>query len=170
MGERTINTQGESTDLKRSLTLKLTVIGRLIRMRFDESAERAGVTRALWTLTAAVARSPGATQKTLANMLQISEVSTGRLIDKLCGEGLIVRRTDDSDRRAYRVYLTDAAKPVLKELGDIARDNENRVFAGMTEADLAELDRLLDLLHRNTSPNQGPLSWLQELKQPDQRG
>lgn len=127
----------------------MTVVARQIRMRFDEEAERAGVTRAHWTLIAAVARMPGATQKTIAGLLQISEVSAGRLIDKMSSEGMIVRQTDDTDRRAYRLHLTDAARPLLNELGVIARENETRVFAGLSEDELRELDRLLGVVARN---------------------
>ena len=120
-----------------------------MRMRFDEAVQRSGVTRAHWTLIAAAARIPGATQKTIAQALQISEVSAGRLIDKLCNEGLLKREPCSHDRRAYRVSTTARAKPLLKELSDIATAQEECAFDGLSQSDLETLERVLGVIYNN---------------------
>jgi MarR family transcriptional regulator for hemolysin len=61
----------------------LAVVNRRLRQTFDQSVERSGVTRAKWTLIAAVAHNPGATQRMLAEALEVREITVGRLI--LCG-------------------------------------------------------------------------------------
>src|SRR5579862_8456075 len=136
---------------RRSIALKLTVIARQLRMTFDKSAERSGLTRAKWTLIAAVARNPGATQRTIAQALEVREITAGRLIDRLCSEGYLKRRENPSDRRAYCVYLTPAAQPVLDKLDEVARIYEAELFAGFEERDLEKLSELLDIMSRNLS-------------------
>ena len=79
-----------ASDLKRSIGLRLTVLARLLRNRFDREVSSLHVTRAQWTMIAAVARSPGASQRSIAEALEMSEASAGRLIDRLCAEGLLV--------------------------------------------------------------------------------
>src|SRR2546430_2587651 len=96
---------------KKSIALKLSVVARQLRVSFDQSAEQSGLTRAQWTLVAVVARHPGATQRAIAEALEVRETTADRLIDRLCDEGYLSRRESPNDRRAYCVYLTAAAQP-----------------------------------------------------------
>ncbi len=141
----------EKSNLRRDLSRKLTVIARHLRNRFDQSVTKLGVTRSQWTLIAVVANRPGLTQRTIAELLEISEAAAGRLIDRLCAEGLLERKARSDDRRAYSVYLTDAAKPYMETLGGIARRNEEETYAGLSEDQLEQLDTLLALVYTNVA-------------------
>ena len=138
-------------DIKRSISLKLIVLARHLRIGFDHEVARIGVTRAQWTLIAAVSRNPGATQRTIATALEVTEVTAGRLIDRLCDDGYLERRENPTDRRGYRVYLTPAAQPVLGQLGAIAQIQEAELFQGFDDQDLARMETLLDMVYQNLS-------------------
>ena len=142
---------GTSKDKRRSIGLKLSVIARQLRLNFDQSVKLRGLTRAKWTLIAAVARKPGATQRNIAQMLEVSEITVGRLIDRLCDEGYLKRSENPSDRRAYRVYLAAGAQPVLDKLDEVAKGHETEIFAGFDAKDLEKLDELLETIARNLS-------------------
>lgn len=129
----------------------MAVIARQLRLRFDQSVERSGLTRAKWTLIATVAHNPGATQCLIAEKLEVREVTAGRLIDRLCDEGYLERRPNPNDRRAYRVDLTPAAQPLLEKIDEIARNYEKEVFAGFRDEDLDKLNAWLDAIARNLS-------------------
>ena len=68
---------------KREVGLKMSVVARRLRQSFDQSVERSGLTRTKWTLIAAVAQRQGASQRILAEALQVKEITVGRLIDRL---------------------------------------------------------------------------------------
>ncbi len=140
---------GEPAALMRNATMKLTIIARQLRAHFDQSVVRLGVTRSQWTVIAAVARYPGATQRTIANLLEIAEASAGRLIDRLCADGLLERRTKDDDRRAHAVFLTEKGQAITMQLSDIARQNEEVAFGGFQVEDLKRFNALLDALSEN---------------------
>ncbi|MGB8366163.1 MAG: MarR family winged helix-turn-helix transcriptional regulator [Rhizomicrobium sp.] len=142
-------------DPKRLLVMKLTAIGRLLWLSFNQSAERIGVTQAKWTLIAAVARNPGATQRSIASALHVTDVTAGRLIDRLCEDGYIERRENPDDRRSYRVYLTPAARPVLDRLREIAAAHTDEAFAGLDDKDMEKLGALLDVISRNVGAVRG---------------
>ena len=142
---------GDADDIKRSISVKLIVLARQLRVGFDHEVARIGVTRAQWTLIATVARNPGATQRTIAAALEVTEVTAGRLIDRLCHDGYLERRENPSDRRGYRVYLTPAAQPVLGKLGAIAQIQETELFQGFDDTDLARMETLLDMVYQNLS-------------------
>jgi MarR family transcriptional regulator for hemolysin len=136
---------------KRSIALKLFALARQIRLGFDQGVKKNGVTRAKWTLIAAVARNPGATQRTIAAALEVTEVTAGRMIDCLCATGHLERRENPNDRRGYRVYLTPEAQPILDRLGEVAEVLEDELFEAFDEEDLARLESLLDRISRNVT-------------------
>ena len=121
------------------------------RVAFDQAVEQSGLTRAKWTLIAAVARHPGATQRLIAEALEVREITAGRLVDRLCDEGYLRRDENPSDRRAYCLYLTPAAQPVLDTLDELAKVHEAAIFAGFNAEDVESLDALLDTIARNLS-------------------
>jgi len=120
-----------------------------MRMRFDENVQKSGITRANWTVIAAVARIPGATQKSIADALQISEVSAGRLINRLCREGLLNRVASAADRRAYVITVTDKAQPLLHEMAVIAEAHEAQAFQGLGPAEMDMFERVLIAIEAN---------------------
>lgn len=141
---------------KRAIALKLTVVARQLRVTFDQSAEESGLTRAQWHLIAAVSRNPGATQRLIAEALEVREITAGRLVDRLCEEGYLKRQEHPNDRRAYCVYLTPAAQPVLDKLDELGKLHEAAVFAGFETAELETLGTLLDDISRNMSLFRNP--------------
>ena len=141
--------------VERDISLKLTVVARQLRRGFDKRIEAIGVTRSRWTAIAVVATHPGATQRTIAEALDMSEAAAGRLVDRLCHEGLLERRAKADDKRARCVFVSDAARPILDQLSAIASEQEAEIFRGLSEAELAELGRLLGAIYANTGASTG---------------
>ncbi|MEY4160050.1 MAG: hypothetical protein RLZZ136_671 [Pseudomonadota bacterium] len=127
--------------------LRLSVIARMLQQDFDRQMIGQGITRSQWTLVVVAARNPGATQRQIAEILNVSEASAGRLIDRLCIEGLLERQEKTDDRRARLVYITDKAKPLLERMTSVARENDHRIFSGFEEAELQTLSTLLNKLY-----------------------
>lgn len=138
-----------AADPTRDASRKLAIIAGELRSHFDQSVVRLGVTHSQWAALKAIARYPGATQRTVAMMLNVSEVSAGRLIDRLRSDGLVERRLRDDDRRAHAVFLTDAGHSIAAKLASIARANEQVAFSGFETEDMARLHVLLDMIAVN---------------------
>ena len=96
---------------------------RLMRLYADKQAARYGITRAQWAVLAKVERTEGLKQTELAELLEMQPITLTRLIDKLCDNGWIERRSDDSDRRVNRLYLRKAARPLLGKTERVAFRN-----------------------------------------------
>jgi MarR family transcriptional regulator, transcriptional regulator for hemolysin len=120
-----------------------------MRNNFDRVLKGANITRSQWGMIAVVARHPGATQRCIAEALEMSEASAGRLIDRLCAEGLLERRERNDDRRARAVYLSPAAEPLLQHSAEIAREYTRTIFAGLDRSDLEALQGLLGQIYNN---------------------
>ncbi len=107
---------------------------RLVRAYADKQAARYGITRAQWAVLAKVERNEGLKQSELAEQMEMQPITLTRLIDKLCDNGWIERRGDETDRRVNRLYLRKAARPLLGKLGGLAfradRDRARRHQSG----------------------------------------
>jgi MarR family transcriptional regulator, transcriptional regulator for hemolysin len=141
-----------SSTIRRDISMRLTVIARMLRQDFDKHIADVGVTRSQWSMIVVAARHPGSTQRQIAEYLDMSEASAGRLVDRLCTDGWLERRERDDDRRAREVYLTQAATPILEKLGAIARESEARVFCNFSEDELEGRRAALDKLYTTIAP------------------
>lgn len=139
---------------KRTLSLKLTVTARQMHKAFDQSVAEIGITRSQWTLVAVVARHPGVTQREVAEILEMSEASVGRLIDRLCTDGMLVRQHKEDDRRAYCIHLTEAANTLLRKISGVAQVYEDTIFAGFEPDDIGRFTSYLDKIAANIANGQ----------------
>jgi len=137
--------------MKRTISLRISVLARNLRNYFDRQVAALGVTRSQWAMIAVVATNPGATQRMIADALEMSEASAGRLVDRLCTEGLLTRRSREDDRRAKAIYVSEAAEPLMDKLTVIARDSEDRMFKGFSDAEIETLHTLLEKVYANLS-------------------
>jgi len=97
---------------------------RLVRAYADKQARRYGITRAQWAVLAKVERTEGLKQTELAELMEMQPITLTRLIDRLCDNGWIERRSDDSDRRVNRLYLRKAARPLLGKLNGLRSETD----------------------------------------------
>lgn len=134
---------------RRGAGIKLTVTARQLGRHFDQAVEALGLSRAKFGVIAIVSRYPGATQRTIAELLEVTEVTAGRLIERLCADGYLERRPDPGDRRAHRIHLTEKTTPLLDRLGTMAGEHEAAVFAGLEDEEVAKLVDLLDRIAGN---------------------
>src|SRR5580658_56952 len=114
-------------------------VARMLRTYADHRAAQFGITRAQWVVLARVDRSEGLKQSELADMLDLQPISLTRLLDKLCDSDLIERRADPADRRAKRLFLTPAARPLLKQLAALGEETMNSATEGLDGASIKQM-------------------------------
>ena len=136
--------------IRRDLAFTINDVARLLRTYADQKAAQYGMSRAKWAVLARLDRFEGLKQTELADMLDLQPISLTRLLDSLCANGLIERRADPDDRRAKRLFLTPAARPLLDRLGDLAEELMGTALAGLDQRDskalLAQLSTIKDNL------------------------
>jgi DNA-binding MarR family transcriptional regulator len=88
-------------------------------------------------------------QGALAQWLEVEAITAGRMIDRLEKAGMVERRADPADRRAWRLFLTDGATPLLDELLACANDVFDEALQGFAEAERALLLALLERARAN---------------------
>jgi DNA-binding MarR family transcriptional regulator len=122
---------------------------RLVRLYADKQAARYGITRAQWAVLAKVERCEGLKQTELAELLEMQPITLTRLIDKLCDNGWIERRADQTDRRVNRLYLRKAARPLLGKLSGLRSEITATALDGINPSDAHRLLALLESIKEN---------------------
>jgi DNA-binding MarR family transcriptional regulator len=132
-----------------NLLFTLGEVQRLVRAYADKAAARYGITRAQWAVLAKVERAEGLKQTELAEQMEMQPITLTRLIDRLCDNGWIERRSDDSDRRVNRLYLRKAARPLLGKLGGLRSELTATALQGINPADAHRLLGNLETIKEN---------------------
>jgi MarR family transcriptional regulator for hemolysin len=122
---------------------------RLVRAYADKQAARYGITRAQWAVLAKVERTEGLKQTELAEQMEMQPITLTRLIDKLCDNGWIERRSDDTDRRVNRLYLRKAARPLLGKLSGLRSELTATALDGISPGDAQRLLTQLETIKEN---------------------
>jgi len=137
-----------TTDI-REIAFSINDVARLLRTAADQKAAQFGMTRAKWAVLARLDRHQGLKQSELAEMLDLQPITLTRLLDGLADNGLIERRADPADRRAKRLFLTPAARPLLDRLAVLGADLMDGALAGLDASELSALLAQLDLIKDN---------------------
>jgi DNA-binding MarR family transcriptional regulator len=87
--------------------------------------------------------SPGVSQQALAELLGISPSRLVALVDELAERGLVERRNDPRDRRAYSLHLTALGGRRLQEIGRLAREHQDALCAALGAGEREQLASLL---------------------------
>ncbi len=122
-----------------------------LRRAFDRRAASLGVTRTQWKVMFRLSRMPGLRQVELADMLDIEPITLCRIVDRLEEAGLVERRRDPADRRAWKLNLTPTAAPLVTKLHALAEVMIGEAFAGLSARELDVLRSSLSRVRDNIS-------------------
>ncbi|MEV4581428.1 MarR family transcriptional regulator [Nonomuraea jabiensis] len=109
------------------------------RTRFGEHGLSPARVRLLTTLH----HRPGSRMRDLADVLGVSGRAITPLVDALESDGLITRKPDPGDRRAFRLTLTDTGLSAIDQIARLQQQISEDIFSGMSAEDRSDLARLL---------------------------
>jgi DNA-binding MarR family transcriptional regulator len=133
------------------LDFLLADVSRLQRRAFDERARAIGVTGPQWRLLTTLFRNEGINQGTLAELLEVEPITLCRMVDRLEESGLVERRANPSDRRAWQLYLTPKGLPLIDDLRTMADAQYGVTLDGVTADEQAKLRDTLERMRANLS-------------------
>lgn len=143
-----IEDPGEALDrLRLAYTHTLLLTGRHWRRAANAVMEAHGLSDASAIPLIMIARLDGAPrQNALAEAVGIEGPSLVRLLDQLCGLGLVLRREDPTDRRAKVLSLTPAGTAVVARMEADLAALRAEIFADVSTADLEASLRVFEAL------------------------
>lgn len=117
-----------------------------LERRIAEALGGHGLSLPQFDVLATLWHGEGITQQGLAERLLVTKGNVVGLIDRVGAAGWVERRPDPEDRRANRLYLTDAGRKLLAEAWPCQVALRRKVFGTMTEDELRRLHAMLERL------------------------
>jgi len=141
------------TTLDRHATLGFLLkdVSRLYTRRFEERAADLGLTLPQCKALAYLSKNEGVSQKRLAELIEIDQMSLVRILDRMEADGLVQRCSDPQDRRARSLRLTEKARPLLEQIQRRSSDTRAETLQGLSDAERTLLVELLERVHAKLS-------------------
>src|SRR6185295_16327605 len=102
----------------------------------DLTPPHAGILRA-------IASSPGGSQQALSEQLGLLPSRVVAYVDELEDRGYVERRRNPDDRRLHALHLTASGKKLVSKIGELGRQHERLMTAGLDTDQRDTLRRLL---------------------------
>ncbi len=139
----------ESAD--RNIGFLLHDAARLMRVNYDRRMGDLGLTRSQWWVLTHLYFNEGISQTELSGILDVERATLGRLLDRLEEKGWVERRSDASDRRLKRVFLTGEVEELLRTMRAVAGELRGDALAGLNPTQQEELLDYLVQVKENLS-------------------
>ena len=137
---------GQAGRKRTDIAFLLAQLGAYAADRFGERAAALDFTRPQAGLLRLISREPGQSQQAVARRLGTPPSRLVALVDGLEQRGLIERRRDPGDRRNYALHPTAAGEQAMATLSQASLEHEQAISAPLTEAERAQLSKLLGKL------------------------
>jgi MarR family transcriptional regulator for hemolysin len=139
--------------------LRLSQTARAVSRAFDEALDAASGTLPVWLILLNLKIRRPANQRELAEAVGVREATLTHHLNAMDARGLITRERDPVNRRIQVVRLTEAGEAAFLRLREVAVAFDARLRAGLTDADLDRLDRLLGQLAVNAGADDSGSPW-----------
>jgi DNA-binding MarR family transcriptional regulator len=136
-------------DVETDVLILLYDVARHMRTHADQMAREHGLTRAQWIILVRLERRPDLSQNELAAIAEVAPITVARLVDRLEALGLIKRCIDAEDRRIWRLRLTPAATPVLRDIKRFRKKLYGIMTRGIDDARMRALQYGLRKMKEN---------------------
>jgi MarR family transcriptional regulator, transcriptional regulator for hemolysin len=126
-------------------------VSRLYVTAFERSARELGLTLSQCKVLGHLARHEGISQARLAELSDTDPMTLVRILDRMQQDQWIERRPDPSDRRAHRLYVREAARPVLNRMWKIADQCRDDALISLSTTEQEQLISMLERMHATLS-------------------
>ncbi len=133
------------------LEARVLVAAKAVRRAFEEGLAELGLNMSEGGALGILSVHGSLTQTELASRLHIGRASSGFVVDGLERRALIERRADPTDRRVWRIELTESGVEFAKRFELRHAEVRAALRRDITTPERRELRRLLDILADNAS-------------------
>ena len=136
-----------ATDRLRNFGFLVRDVSRLSAKHFQRNARELELSLPQCKVLGHLSRNEGISQARLAELTETDPMTLVRTLDRMQQDEWIERRPDPADRRAHRLYLCEAAKPIMNRMWRIADQARQDALSALSVAEREQLVGLLERVH-----------------------
>ncbi|MDD5363485.1 MAG: MarR family transcriptional regulator [Ignavibacteria bacterium] len=139
-------------ELNNSLGFLLSKSNSSVKNCFNRAIKECAVdaTAEQWGIMNIINSYPGITQSGLAERSLKDKTNITRMLDVLGKNGYIQRKSDDNDRRLFRIFITAKGKLLLKKIVPAAIHTNEKASYGISKKELTVFFETLNKIYLNT--------------------
>ena len=126
---------------------------KVLSREFDAALAAVGGSRPTWLVLLSLKTAGHRTQGELAEVVGIRQPTLSHHLDGMEREGLVRRERSADNRRVQIVTVTESGEALFLRLRRAAGAFDGRLRAGLDDAEVADLRRLLGQLIENAPPD-----------------
>ena len=114
-----------------------------LHVELDRRLKVHGVTLSQWKILIYLWRREGRSQVELQEQLGLERATITGLLQRMCLQGWVLRRTDPDDRRVQRVFLTERGRALEPVANSLVEEVNNQALEGFSADEREFFIRLL---------------------------
>lgn len=122
------------------------LVKQMHRVSHRDYRMRGGIYHGQAKLLVEISKNDGASQRELAEKLDVRPSSMTEMLSKLENNGFIFRKQDQKDQRVSHIHLTDEGKKIVEEVEKSKDEFEKNFFSALTEDEREQLLLLIEKL------------------------
>ena len=123
-------------------------------MAVSKRLKAAGVTAIQWSLLDQLYQHEGINQRELAAYCMKDPSSLTKTLDILTKKGLLERRQDDTDRRAFKIFLTEEGRAVHAKAYEITSEFYKIATENLSDEEIDDLYRIMVTIFNNVQASE----------------
>lgn len=108
------------------------------------------ITPEQWAVMSYLHKEDGLYQKQIADFLSKDKPTVTRILDLLEKRNLIIRISDEKDRRKFKIYLTQDGKDTVKQLVPVADEVQLKIRTNVSPQEIEVLNTILGKIYANS--------------------
>jgi DNA-binding MarR family transcriptional regulator len=143
-----------SFNLDESIGYRVEVTERLLKREWIKLFRKKGIdiTPNQWVILYRVNEEEGLTQVEISKRTFKDTANITHIIDLLVKKGFVERVAVESDRRAFKVYLTEKGRSMMEIVPNLVASNIERATQGISKKELEIAKNVLKKICANESP------------------
>ncbi|HSN67555.1 MAG TPA: MarR family transcriptional regulator [Fusibacter sp.] len=117
---------------------------------FGRRLRDTGITRIQWIAMYYISTNKMISQRELSLLMHVADSSIGRLLDRLERDEMVVRSTNESDRRVTMVILTERGEELMSRLIPYGERFNDDLTEGIHQEELMIFQNVLEKMTENT--------------------
>lgn len=138
-----LSTNGGSADL---IGKEISILFRQLNLYFNRELSDISISATELLYLSSLYTKDGITQDDLAQEYSVDKAAVTRTVQLMEKKGLIVRKTDNADKRAKKLFLTQKAKALEKRLHEIQMEWISAMTKGMEQNSIDSFLKQIDIM------------------------
>lgn len=134
---------------KHSITKWISILYRYGQNHISRQLSSYSIGSGQYIFLLALFKKDGISQEEVSDHLKIEKATTAKAMKKLEKEGFIKRSTDSSDKRAYKVFLTQKALDIKPVIHNLLKNWAEVLMTDLTENEKETIYELLEKMAKN---------------------